>query len=252
MILLHSIVEQECTHTDRQTDCLLFFVYPIPTSPYTYHINNYPFCSLQPTYWDDAERNQKSAEPLGSQSFPTKPQRKTISISPKRRQSEHPISLRSSPQRHHSDGAMTTGSRSVAASPDTKDWTALRNSISPMSSSQITSAFRSESFDIPPGGFDVLPRGRADSSATMQSRSESLLMDEEQIIAPLDKEVYKEGFIYKKNSTGNSQHHLSLPYSIHHLLFALFCPSPPSIVRSKLKIFFLQDFSGTGNEFILQ
>jgi hypothetical protein len=158
--------------------------------------------SSQPTHWDELDRNHV-AGPIGSQSFPTKPLRKSISISPKRRQSEHPISLRSSPHRHHSDGAMTTGSRSIAPSPDTKDWSALNNSLSPVSSSQIRSAFRSESFDGPPGGFEVLPRGRADSTTTMQSRTESMMLDEEQMIAPLDKEVYKEGFIYKKNSTGN-------------------------------------------------
>lgn len=95
---------------------------------------------------------------------------------------------------------MTTGSRSVAPSPDTKDWNALNNS--PVSSSQIRSAFRSESFDNFPGGCEAALRGRADSSATLQSRSESMLTDEEQMISPLDKEVFKEGFIYKKNSTG--------------------------------------------------
>jgi hypothetical protein len=170
-----------------------------------------PLLSSQPTHWDEKDRN-RSTDPAGSHDFPSKQLRKSISISPKRRQSEHPISLRSSPHRHHSDGAATTGSRSIAASPDTKDWNALNNSISPVSSSQIRSAFRSDSFDVPPGGLDVLPRGRTDSSATMQSRSESMLMDEEQLIAPLDKEVYKEGFIYKKNSTGDCYCSPAAPY----------------------------------------
>lgn len=124
--------------------------------------------------------------------------------SPRRRQSDISASLRSSPTRHYSEGSQQMGSRTAAgskdSSPDTCEWRAKQGHPT---ESAIKAAFRqSDSYDYPCDYSEKVSRGRTDSVGTTQSRSDSMLVGDEQDILHADKEVFREGFIYKKNSTG--------------------------------------------------
>ena len=132
--------------------------------------------------------------------------------SPRRRQSDISASLRSSPTRHYSEGSQQMGSRTAAgskdSSPDTCEWRAKQQQgqgHGHPTESAIKAAFRqSDSYDYPCDYSEKISRGRTDSVGTTQSRSDSMLVGDEQDIPQVDKEIFREGFIYKKNSTGRT------------------------------------------------
>ena len=100
---------------------------------------------------------------------------------------------------------MLSGSRTAAgskeSSPDTCEWRGNKQGYH--MESAIKAAFRqSESYDYPYDYTDMISRGRTDSVGTTQSRSDSMMVGDEQDIPHMDKEIFREGFIYKKNSTG--------------------------------------------------
>lgn len=158
---------------------------------------------------------------------PTSPS--VISMSPRGRLNEIAASLRMlSPVRHQSEGGLIIG---IGHNGDSLDQQAKAHQSKtqggfPTSHSLIQSAFRLENFDAPtgPGPYhpDIVARFRTDSCATLPSRSESI-SEEGQELSPHDKIVVKDGFIYKKNTTGKSKR-ISAMHSIvpHSLLFCYF------------------------------
>ena len=131
-----------------------------------------------------------------------------ISRSPRGRLNEIAASLRMlSPVRHQSEGGLIIGHNGDSIDHQAKAHQSKTQGF-PTSHSLIQSAFRLENFDAPigPGPYhpDIVARFRTDSCATLPSRSESI-SEEGQELSPHDKIVVKDGFIYKKNTTGNSK-----------------------------------------------
>ena len=109
-----------------------------------------------------------------------------------------------SPVRHQSEGGLNIGHNGDCF--DLKSKANLsRTQGYPTSHSLIQSAFRFENFDAPVGPYnpDAASRFRTESFTTLPSRSDSMT-EEGQELAPHDKIVVKDGFIYKKNTTGES------------------------------------------------
>jgi hypothetical protein len=108
-----------------------------------------------------------------------------------------------SPVRHQSEGGLNIGRHNDFA--DLKSKANLSKTQGyPTSHSLIQSAFRFENFDAPVGPYNpdtAASRFRTESFATLPSRSDSIT-EEGQELAPHDKVVVKDGFIYKKNTTG--------------------------------------------------
>lgn len=138
---------------------------------------------------------------------PTSPS--VISMSPRGRLNEIAASLRMlSPVRHQSEGGLIIGHNGDSLDQQAKAHQSKTQGGFPTSHSLIQSAFRLENFDAPvgPGPYhpDIVARFRTDSCATLPSRSESI-SEEGQELSPHDKIVVKDGFIYKKNTTGKSK-----------------------------------------------
>ena len=147
---------------------------------------------------------------------PTSPS--VISMSPRGRLNEIAASLRMiSPVRHQSEGGLIIGHNGDSIDHQSKAHQSKTQGF-PTSHSLIQSAFRLENFDAPtgPGPYhpDIIARFRTDSCATLPSRSESI-SEEGQELSPHDKIVVKDGFIYKKNTTGISTN-MSAMHSKHN------------------------------------
>lgn len=169
--------------------------------PIKMHLNDIVLSScLRPLQSLDLAHHLETS-PSRARAHPTSPS--VISMSPLGRLNEIAASLRMlSPVRHQSEGGLNIGHNNDCT--DLKSRANLSKTQGyPTSHSLIQSAFRFENFDAPVGPHnpDSAPKFRTDSFANLPSRSDSMT-EEGQELAPHDKVVVKNGFIYKKNTTG--------------------------------------------------
>lgn len=177
---------------------------PLPIIlPINIHLNNFFLSSCLPLLQSLDLAHHLETSPSRSLAHPTSPS--VISMSPLGRLNEIAASLRMlSPVRHQSEGGLNIGHHNDCT--DLKSKANLSKTQGyPTSHSLIQSAFRFENFDAPVGPYTpdtAASRFRTESFATLPSRSDSMT-EEGQELAPHDKVVVKDGFIYKKNTTGD-------------------------------------------------